>query len=307
MRLIRKIINGYNWFFIDRPKKVTYGSLHADKVFYVIKRDFTSNGIGAILRFVLVQLREARKHNYTPIIDISQSQYGEEQMMNAWESFFLQPRGYSLSSILEAKSVVYCRASTRISLRENLVIPTAKNLDWIKDLAEVYKREIQFNEKTQQFVDNEYKSLIAENQKVLGVLCRGTDYTHKKPKDHPIQPTIDQMIVKVKEVFYRSTTYDKIYLASEDAEVVECFYKEFGDLIITNNQRLYSQGELATVEKLHEIKDISKNEIAIKYLSSMNILSKCNGFIGGCTAGTEIVFWMTSGFDYEFVWDLGVY
>ena len=46
-------------------------------------------------------------------------------------------------------------------------------------------------------MDEEWKKMFVETDRVLGVLCRGTDYTSRKPKNHPIQPSIDMVVDKI--------------------------------------------------------------------------------------------------------------
>lgn len=42
--------------------------------------------------------------------------------------------------------------------------------------------------------------LNLNNNRTIGVLCRGADYVSQKPKGHPVQPDVDDVIKKVEEL-----------------------------------------------------------------------------------------------------------
>lgn len=59
----------------------------------------------------------------------------------------------------------------------------------------------------------EINHMMAE--KVLGVLCRGTDYVSLRPYNHPVQPSVPNMLQKADEML-RYYKLEYIYLVTED-------------------------------------------------------------------------------------------
>jgi hypothetical protein len=145
--------------------------------------------------------------------------------------------------------------------------------------------------------------------KVLGILCRGTDYLLKKPKHHPIQPEPEEVIKKAEEVI-KEQKCDKIYLATEDQYIYNLFKIYFGDLLLQNNQRKFERSDLDNVQYLAQIgfdREQDKYLTGLEYLSSIYLLSKCSCFIGGRTSGTIGVHLLSDGFEYDYTWNLGSY
>ena len=60
-------------------------------------------------------------------------------------------------------------------------------------------------------------------ERVVGVLCRGTDYVAQHPKNHPIQPAISDLINKtIKTLLEYSCKW--VYLATEDEDAYQKKY-----------------------------------------------------------------------------------
>lgn len=66
--------------------------------------------------------------------------------------------------------------------------------------------------------------LMFHGKKILGVMCRGTDYVTIRPKDHPIQPSVQMVMGKVDQTMV-DHNFDALYLVTEDREIVSAFQK----------------------------------------------------------------------------------
>ena len=42
--------------------------------------------------------------------------------------------------------------------------------------------------------------MFGKEDKVLGIRCRGTDYIKEKPKNHPVQPEISDVLREAKRI-----------------------------------------------------------------------------------------------------------
>ncbi len=131
---------------------------------------------------------------------------------------------------------------------------------------------------------------ILANKKVLGVICRGTDYISLKPKYHPIQPNVEDVINEANELL-KSGAYDFIYLATEDQKIKDKFVSFFGKDKILLNKRQYYDKKYFELDKgsmdfsVHFNRDNDDFLKGLEYLSSLIILSKCDSLIGGNCGG----------------------
>jgi hypothetical protein len=298
-----------------RERKTSYGNENADKAFYVIGYSEFTAGLFSLINAVLNHIVYAKKFGYIPIVDFQnfETQYhnpGTFCKENVWEYFFEQPGGYSLENITKSKNIILSMKTSNPRIR---LLNFNLNLSDSPDLQEYYnglfQTYIRPNKTTQDYIAADESKILIENRKVLGVLCRGTDYTQKKPAGHEIQPDPNDVIIKVRDVLnkYKCT---HIYLATEDQDVYNVFKKYFEDILLSNGQTRFSGKELKNVQYLANIppkRERDKYFLALEYLSSVNILSKCSCFIGGQTTGTFGVYALTKGFEYAYVYNLGKY
>ena len=99
-----------------------------------------------------------------------------------------------------------------------------------------------FSDTMQAAVKAVYQEFPFEEKKILGVLCRGTDYMTLRPHNHPVQPSADIVINKAKAIM-REFRCDYCYLATEDESILSAFRKAFGDHLLVS-QNIYFKGNL---------------------------------------------------------------
>jgi hypothetical protein len=299
-----------------REKKTSYGNENSDKIFYIIGFPDYTDGLFAIISAVLKHIVYARRFEFIPVVDFQnfKTQYLNNMALgkeNAWEYFFEQPMGFSLKDLNKSKNIIL---STKISnprirvldYEESLLLDNLQLREYYNYLFMTY---IRFNRSTKEYLDNDEKKIFLENRKILGILCRGTDFILKKPPGHEIQPETKDVIFKAENIL-REYKCSHIYLATEDQEIYSAFKKHFGDAILSNEQKRFSHVDMENVQYLAHIPEKRKNDkyfIGLEYLSSVNILSKCPCFIGGRTTGTFGVYSMTKGFEYDYTFNLGKY
>ena len=171
------------------------------------------------------------------------------------------------------------------------------------------------NKKTDEYLQKEEKNIFKPNQRVIGVLCRGTDYTANKPKGHPVQPKVEEVIelakIKMKE-------YDcpYIYLATEEKRIEEKFEEEFPGKILTNKRNYYDEfynirktkGNQARISLVNFERENDSYYKSLEYISSINLLSKCNLLIGGSTGGTRMALVLNNDrYEYVNLFNKGLY
>lgn len=303
-------------YYKIKPQKITRGDSNADKTFYITCVSYRTDGLFSIMKSQLTHIAYALDHHYIPVVNMKDfySQYLGDNVgstENVWEYFFEQPFNYHVEDTLTSKHIILSRRSltpnSKYHIHTNILDDENKyKFLYYKTLFRTY---IRFNNETKNYLDEDFKRVLGNHEKVLGILCRGTDYLMKKPHNHPVQPDPIVVLQKADEII-RQQNCDKIFLATEDKRIYNMFFKHFSDKLLTNNQVLYDADDLKDVTYLSEIKAPRDNNNYLKgieYLSSMYLLSKCACFIGGRTAGTIGVYFMSDGFEYDYTWDLGNY
>lgn len=292
-----------------RERTVSYGNENPDKTFFVIRRATCKVGLFSHVMTNMGLVRYALEKNYIPVIDmqsnlnsyLEESQVGKE---NAWEFYFEQPCGYTLKDISKSRNVILSDGL----ITENNIFPTdkiARDFNeykvWRNVFADYYYVKKDILEEARQL-----KWKMFKNERVLGILCRGTDYVNNRPKDHPIQPNVEEMINKTKRVLMECNC-KWIYLATEDEEAYQRFHKVFGEkLKVTEAKRCKNTGNM-------NINDIFYNRINDKYLRGREylinilVLSECNCLVAGSAGGTYGALLIGPEYEYQYIYNLGNY
>ena len=175
-----------------------------------------------------------------------------------------------------------------------------------------YKKYIRLNSKTREYIEAEYKQLFEGKRKVLGVICRGTDYLALKPSGHPVQPEIKDVIAYCKK-YMEKNKYDAIYLATEERKTRDLFKKEFPGKIFANKRRYYDDiydkdSSISYIKDVHFERENDNYWSGLEYLSSIILLSRCDALVGGNCGGTlGAIFFNDEKYEFTYVFDLGLY
>ncbi|MDR1420829.1 MAG: hypothetical protein LBI86_10675 [Treponema sp.] len=248
-----------------------------------------------------------------------ENQYLDKSLIhkeNSWEYYFEQPdsgKEYTIQSVYNSKHVILSN-KTDVSHEYYTIndddIYNRENRERLLYARKLFQEYIQINDKTRKYLDNERGVFLGGGRRVLGVLCRGTDYINKKPPGHLVQPGPDEVIKKAEDILEKySCSY--IYLATEDQDIYDLFEARFGKILLANGQKRFRKTDFKNIQYISEIEPEGAGGgnylLGLEYLSSINILSKCTCFIGGRTCGTVGVYLMSGGFEYDYTWDLGRY
>lgn len=313
--LSRNIVKPYIIYLLRRKEyKKSYGDENRDKTFYVIGFPRDKDGLLFIILCNLSHISYALEKGYIPVVDLQNydNQYLEPESFgkdNSWEYYFDQPMGFTLNTIKKSKNIILSNKMQMPNLDYRIDFYIFGNQERILYFRKNFHTYIKFNKTTTDFISNEYEHIMAGKERVLGVLCRGTDYLLKKPSGHPRQPDPIEVIGMAKKIIDEKNC-GYLYLATEDEDIYSLFKKNFGNRLLINSQKRYTSSELNNVQYISQIQNRRKRDkyfSGLEYLSSLNILSKCTCFIGGRTAGTIGVYLMTNGFEYDYTWDNGFY
>lgn len=289
-----------------RERTKHYGSENSDKTFYVIGYDYDTQGLFAIVKSVLSHVMYAVERGWIPVVDLKNynSQYRQDGK-NSWELFFEQPCGYSLEDISKSKHVIKSYYGMYPYNKYDFYVDILDFPNKVKPIADAYKKYIRPSLDVLKSMSDECKMLEIDD-KTLGVLCRGTDYTSRKPHNHPCQPEPQNVIEDAKD-FLKQNNYSKVFVATEDQSVLDMFKSAFGDRL-----RYVSQSRIKLAENqqfLSEVKiDLStKLKMAKDYYTALYVLSRCPSILAGRTAGTLGAVLMSEGFINSKFYNLGYY
>lgn len=286
------------------------GKDNPDKTFYVIRRRDLYCGLFSLFITNLKRIDDAMKKGYIPVVDmqnnfniyLSEDKVGME---NAWEYYFKQPMGYSLDDIKNSRNVIIGSGAVPPMfpyLDIQFLTGESGELEYWRKCVSKY---IMLSDEAQRMVDQEYNRLFAEGDKVLGVKCRGTDYLKGKPKNHPVQPTPQQAVIKAEEIF-RARGCTKVFLATEDSAFYEIFREKFGENLITN-KTVYMAYQGGSTGKEEYGQENGGYKAGMEYLVTTMLLARCDCLCAGCVSATVGALLLTKGYEYTYLFDLGIY
>lgn len=289
---------------------------------YIVARTFKIEGLFAIVNSVINHCEYAYDNGYIPIVDMKHyaNQYFKDGRIfkdNSWEYFFEQPSGIGLDDIQDEDEIVISKNLHVLDVSTSLFLGDLPVDNAIINSEEIVKKKLsqknllKFNQETKEYLEENFSKLVGNGDDVLGILCRGTDYINKKPRNEEIQPNPETVIAKAKEVIKKNPQIKRIYVATEDNEIYQKFKQEFGDILIENSQYKYSlEDKTLNYDYLSNIKVDRKDHnynLAKEYLLSIYILSKCRYFIGGRTTGSKWAWLLSEKWEYFYIWKLCKY
>jgi len=313
--LIKKEINNRKKYNLTHEVHKSFGNEFPDKTFYVIGADENWCGLFAIIHHKLMHFEYAIEQGYIPVVDLQNyyNQYLSDYELfkeNAWEYFFEQPMGFGLDDINKAKNIIQSVHSNKPLNRQYFGYRDIFDKNIFLKYKNIFTTCVKLNNTSQDFCAKRYAEYLQNKGKVLGILCRGTDFNTLKPKGHPIQPTPDEVIMKAEEVI-KKYNCDYIYVATEDADIYDLFVKHFGDRLIIDNTIRWRISDLpngrSNSKRLSYTDKEGKYKSGMEYLSQIYLLSKCDCFIGGATYGSFGVLMMNENFDYQYIFEKGYY
>lgn len=262
------------------------------------------------LNDMIMQSLQVLHDGYVPRIEINRDR--REEGWIDWEDYFFQPfyeyQDYiNTLPVIDQTEAVY---PTWAGLRYEACFQEHERILAMK----LYEELAVINDNCFAYIGQEYKNLI-RGKRVLGVLCRGTDMVQTKLKGHPIQPPLAQVIEDAGQMM-EQLQCQYIYVASEDARAVDRFETEFPGSIIKNKRHYLNEEYESAVQEKEQafLSDIYKKhpaqnfERGLEYLSSIILLSQCQGLLAGNCGGSEAALYYNE-LKYEAwkIYNLGLY
>ena len=304
-----KLIDKKNWeeHYVKRgdPTKPTY---------FICRRKSETAGLFARYNLIAGQILYATSNGWIPVVDMQNyknpylppEKFGKE---NSWEYYFEQPfrvgleEAYNGENIVLSYSVVkppYPSHSVKFLMNKGNRLEPFQMLvkrGLLKVKPELMKEILAIREK-----------LFSPEDKVLGVILRGTDYVVRALPGHPIPPSIELAMSTVAEKL-QAWNCNKIFLATEDKSIVEQFKENFGDKCVIFD-RVYVDYNPATDKSVAYSRIARENDHFIQgkdYLTQVVLVSLCNSLVAARCGAAKSVAFMAEHFDNRYFFDLGKY
>lgn len=298
-----------------------YGDLYPERTVMVLRRmDHTSGPYSDYVTF-LPYCRYAQEMGYQVVIDrktVAPYTYQDAENFgreNAWEYFFRQPDGISVEEIFKGYGNV---------LRYDIDRTFGNNCFWkspiVPEMLDKEKEMLQWKALAKRYfplgIDLE-KRVVEESErllmgkKVLGVairegIARGFELGYSG--NHPIQPGAEMALRDVARCL-KEWEMEYVFLACETFATRTLFQKELGDRLLFIDRILRDYRELDD-ERYVSGEKVPYDNVSITkdYVVEMNLLAKCDSYIGGYNGGTNGVLLMKEGdFSHLFLYELGRY
>lgn len=243
---------------------------------------------------MLSGIKYALDHDMIPVVDMQTRSNiylrpDEVGKANAWEFYFEQPCGYSLSDIAHAAHVTiwsdyrWCESPCA---EKSFLSGADGRLEKWRELARKYVR---VKGDVLSRIEARRQELFGESMDgVIGVFVRGTDYVRLRPYRHTVQPDPKVVLADVRKAV-REKRFERVFLVTEDRAVYEMFHREFGERLLTVSSEFvdYNGGYIGDCRKpeSHEGDYRRRGE---EYLTAILLLAQCSHSIESRAGGSEM-------------------
>ncbi len=273
------------------------GIRYPDQYVYVISKPIrVKSGLFSYVFTVADQLQYAEDMQAIPVVDmrsfpniyLDQDKVGRE---NAWEYYFEPLSNLSVEEIADCKNILlgYDAPEYKTNYTEKYDIAR---------LHRAYRKWIHMKPEVLEDINRECNEILPCGfEKVLGVLYRGTDMVSLKLKNHPAQPTLDE-ICELIEKYWEEWECEMIYLCTEDAAALEVFKKRFGEKIVYSSQLRFANTANRWLGEIFDEVQGTRRDRGAEYLKTIEILSRCDHMIASVCSGSVCAHVM-HGDDYK--------
>ncbi len=299
-----------------REIELSLGRLNPEKTIYVIRQPYCHSGIGAILINICGNLLDL-PDDYEVYFDFInyRNVYMEDTLpgnVNTFEMWFQQPSHLQAEEVYNSKNVVLSPTSdwNYRGLDVDKLIRDKKDMATFQKHAQVFQKYLRPNKEFDNLLQEERKKIFHDGEKVCGVVFRGTDYLLAKTYMHDIQPELDVLIDKVRQL-QKEWNFQKIYLSTEDANGQKRFIEEFGDMVIFSERELIENYPVLPADAaITNVRFERKNDGYLKgmeYLRQLYMLSECDYIISGWNSSFRVALLLSNGFEKYFAFNIGRY
>lgn len=282
---------GFSFFIeskgnISQPEQHRLGNKNKGKIVYLIEEDNENLGFFAMYRRWIEYLYFAHICGYVPVINAGEhfayrSVGGKKRTNNAFEYYFEQPAGISIEEAYKSNRVIFSEVRHR-QMVELVLLGKYDcyfyNKRYLHMMSDIVRRYIKFNRTTWNYITDGIDRLGIKRNRVLGIHVRGTDF-RKKFNDHPVFVSEQDVFDKIESVIPKYG-YDKIFLATDDASILNNFITRYRDLVCNYTDVIRSDSMQSVIFQKNNRRN-NQQLLGLEVIRDMYTLSQCEGFICG--------------------------
>ena len=264
----------------------TFGKENSDKNIYLIEFSEKNNGFFAVYHKLLKHLYYADRFHFIPVVSYSRDFiYSEDHPVNGtdnpFEYYFIQPAGISTESAKNSRNVF--RSEYIHTMIDDLEQKKMSDYDvsdeYIAEMGKIAHKYIKLNDTVSDKIENDIAGIHIDDN-TIGVHYRGTDYK-RGFTGHPRFTDMEEYIEKTKELLQQGR-YNKVFLATDDSEVIGEFRAELGDIVVCFNDAYRSGGDVS-VAFSKDSRDNHHYLLGLEVLRDMTALSRCGALVSGAS------------------------
>ena len=166
----------------------------AAPTYYIIRRQNTTVGLFSNYIVFAGHIKYALSKGYIPVIDMQNypNQMLDPKLLgkeNAWEYFFLQPFKIGLETAYKGENVILSKEVSDFGWPGSKMNDYKNKNGILTEWRTLVKWGLlKIHPHLQKEIDDMYNKFFSANDKILGILLRGTDYVATRPDKHPIPP-----------------------------------------------------------------------------------------------------------------------
>ena len=241
-----------------------------------------STGFCALLHLSLEMILFADTFGLMPAVEWGINSFYYDSGMdcltqNVFEYYFEPVSQIDCREINNYKNVIESRPSHGYFFVDNRIGYDIKQYE-IEKLGYLYKKYVHLNKITKEFIEKSLNSIMAKENRILAIHIRGTDFYNDK-KNHPVVISFKEYLVKAKEVFSHGE-YDKVFLATDDANALELFKQEFNEKLLYYNDVFRSKNHFG-VHATFDNRPLHHYKLGLEVLRDVYTLANCDSLICG--------------------------
>ena len=287
------------------PDKPTY---------YIIRRLPDTTGLLARYRMVMGHVRYALSKGWLPVVDmqnysnpyLAPEKLGKE---NSWEYYFEQPLRIGLEEAYNGENVVLSNGDSVDPYPGHSLKFLEQQNESLTEWRMLVKLGLmKIKPELMEEISKVRESMFSPEDRVLGVILRGTDYLVRKLKGRPIPPPVEfaESTVNAK---LKEWKCHKIFLATEDKRIIDPFQSTFGERCVILD-RVYVDYNSLKDRFVSVCRIDRENDHFLQgkdYLTQMVLITMCNSLVAARCSGTTTVMMMQENFEHTHFFNLGRY
>ena len=162
---------------------------------------------------------------------------------------------------------------------------------------------------------DEYYDALFDGKKTLGVLIRGSDYIATGLSGPRKMASVEQMAPGIRK-WMSEYGYEKIFLATEDSDILSQMKKEFGKSMVALSQRRITNKDLRVGQIISDYEKENGGDeyfekledTTINYFYALYILSRCDAFMcsGQCNGWDTVISLNENRFERTYKYSVGI-